>query len=438
MDIITLDCGASFLKGARFNQTGVMVQLMIEDSPQENVICEGKRIDRIVKSVMCILDKLTDGLDECMVCISNEMHGYVVTDVRGIPYTDYISWKNENAYKRNGGQTYLEILGELLTEDEILSTGMPIKAGLPNVNLFYALQNELRGISKEEIYFYTLGDYIIRVLSDKEPYIHITNAAATGLVDLRRRKWNESIIKKLGMDGIRFPSIYTNEEDITVNKSGVCMHFLPAVGDQQAALLGSNLADETSISVNLGTGGQVSRLTGQLFLSKQYQTRPFFNGLYLKTIPHIPSGRALNVYFGFVKEIVDHFAEVEEKEIWKYILDQVRDAEEGNLDIDMSFFTNAVTTHTQGTISGIREENFNCGNLFLSVYKQLAENVNTLLEKIGCQNIRKIIFSGGVATKNELLRQLILEKIERYESVFISENETMIGLFMYANMRNRG
>lgn len=434
MNTIAIDCGASFLKGARINEEGNIEQVIILDSPKgESGMMKSVHTVRLVER---IIDELANNQKEIKICISNEMHGFIITDGEGEPYTDYVSWQNECAYQKCGELSYLEILNERLSYEEVLATGMPLKVGLPNVNLFYLLKNELKSIDRSKMFFYTLGDYIIRVLTGRQPYIHASNAAATGLYDIRSGSWSATILDKLGMTEINFPQMHIKEDAITVIRKDVTMHFYPAIGDHQAALLGSGVWGKDTFSVNLGTGGQVSRLSSELQLSKEYQSRPYFGGYYLKTIPHIPSGRALNVYLGFMKDLVSHFAEVTDEELWNYISEEVQDAPSGDLDIDMSFFTNALTTHTQGGIANITESNFKCGNLFLSVYKQMAENINMLAERIGKDNVNKVVFSGGVVTKNALLRDLILEKFSDSLSVFVSENETLLGLYQYSKMQD--
>ena len=65
---------------------------------------------------------------------------------------------------------------------------------------------------------------------------------------------------------------------------------LVAVGDQQTSLLGAGLRPGV-VSTNLATGCQASRL--DLDVSTHVQTRPYFDGLYLHTVTHLPAGRLL-------------------------------------------------------------------------------------------------------------------------------------------------
>ncbi len=148
----------------------------------------------------------------------------------------------------------------------------------------------------------TLGDYIIYRLTGIIPVMHPTNAAATGLYDLVNRRWNHDYMKALEVNKIIFPEV---DEGHCVNwrrgRAEFC--FREAIGDQQAALLGAGLSLNTELSINMGTGSQISILSDRLILSDRFQTRPFFENKYLLTIPHIPCGRALSVICGFLRNL---------------------------------------------------------------------------------------------------------------------------------------
>ena len=200
------------------------------------------------------------------------------------------------------------------------------------------------------------------------------------------------------------------------------------MGDQQAALLGAQLENEDEISMNFGTGAQISILSKKIECSQEYQIRPYFENYFLKTVPHIPSGRALNVYFNFIKDMVSEFAIVEDETLWKYINSQARKNQYQNMKIDMSFFSNAITDHDVGSIENIQEGNFKVGNFFDSIYAQMADNVEIVYKKLGRPFVDKILISGGVLNKNDYLREKVLAKFSDVNSVYMAKNETADGI----------
>lgn len=155
--------------------------------------------------------------------------------------------------------------------------GMPLKSGIASTNLFVLLDNKPE-IRQKKMRFFTLGDYLIYYLTGKVPvmyFMHPTNAAASGLYNLEEKCWYGELISKLGFDSIQFPEIGENDI-VELENNGCNYYFCEAIGDQQAALLGSGLLSSGQISYNLGTGSQVSILNDELTFDRKYQTRPFF------------------------------------------------------------------------------------------------------------------------------------------------------------------
>lgn len=429
MNIIAIDCGASFIKASRMNSENRNIEC-IENCKTPGRSRDTLRIENTISLVRELIDKMSVPGEEIHIGFSTEMHGFVLADKEGHAITDYISWQDESGYELYGEKSYVNYIKDILSKEDVLKTGMPIKAGLPNVNLFYQLENKLEDYQRGDLYFYTLGDYIIRVLSEKEPKMHVTNAAATGLFDIVESKWNKGILQKLGMEEINFPGVIDTNETMECSIDGRIIFFYPALGDQQAALWGSELEDEETVSLNFGTGAQVSVLSNNIILSENYQTRPYFNNMYLCTVPHIPSGRALNVYFNFVKQCIVEFSDVDDDSIWEYILRQAKEIEFPSLEIDMSFFSNAISLKTRGYIDNIEEDTFTLGNLFSSLFRTMSVNAKKAFERLENKDVDKIIFSGGVVRKNCLLRTMMMQEFKIKESI-VSENETLFGIYRF-------
>lgn len=436
MNIIAIDCGASFLKGALFEDEA-LVRQSVRKSPEVNIDdwSKAKQISYLTDMVQSMFFELVQGKDEVTLCISNEMHGFIVTDVYGVPVVDYISWQREfgRIPIEHTGETAENILSKEDFNEDIRRTGMPLRAGLPSVNLLYLRNSKALMRREGKLRFYTLGDYILRSLSKQEVCCHPTNAAATGLMDLISGNWNSRLCRIAGGQHIYFPEI--GESAIEFDFDGVHVRALPALGDQQSALLGAGVRDMSDVSFNLGTGAQVSRLTDCLRFSPDYQVRPYFGGKYLKTVPHLPSGRALNVYFRFVQSIVRQFNNnVDDTEVWEWIMKEVGRVQNVNLQCDLSFFTNAITNHNKGSIGNIGEYDFTVGKLFYSLFKQMSENFVAATEKIGQADelVSKIVFSGGIARRIPMVREKILEHYPKGIAYSIGENETLHGLARYA------
>jgi sugar (pentulose or hexulose) kinase len=288
----------------------------------------------------------------------------------------------------------------------------------------------------QQAIFCTLGDYITARLTHERPYTHITNAASTGLTDLTRGGWNQQAIGNLGLDRITFPEI--GEED------HLCGYFLcnghkvpifPAVGDHQAAVLGAGISPLEDLSINIGTGSQIGMIDTELRFGN-YQTRPFFEGGFIRTIPSIPAGRALNVLVDFIGGIGRDYFGADEAQLaglWKQIEQKAAEIGDSDLEVKISFFESSLK-ESRGLIANISESNLTVDNLFYSAYVNMAENYWKFYRQLeeGGPVIQKIILSGGLARKNKVLCRLIAEKFGIETKLCLHTEDTMVGLFQIA------
>lgn len=428
MNTIAIDCGASFIKGALLNN-GTIVKSCSRQSPvpPSDDIFNTNQIESLVSIVREMVNFFSEGLNEAVLAISNEMHGFILSSEDGSPVIGYISWQREFGSVKIDSKSSIDILSDESLSEDIIHTGMPLRAGLPSTNLLYLIRRNQRDYSGT--YFYTLGDYIIRRLSSMQPFCHPTNAAATGLYDVLNGKWNQSMINLIcGNSAIIFPVI-SDCSTIQYSNSKTLITVVPSIGDQQAALLGAGFHDSSDLSFNMGTGAQVSSLVDTPVFSPdgKYQIRPYFNSCYLKTIPHIPSGRAINVFIRFVRDIIHQFdSDIDDDTIWKVILDQPQN-KDSDLSTNLSFFENALENNTRGSISNINETNLTMQSLFSSIFKTIAEGAVSLAHPIQNDPVKKIIFSGGIVRRIPAIRTTIMEHYPQ-TTYIVSKDETLIGL----------
>ena len=437
MNTIAIDCGASFLKGALF-QNNVIVKRAQRQSPVvhgNEGLLEPVQINHLMPMVKDLILDLASDVGDFTLCFSNEMHGFILANQDGSPYTDYISWQKEFGNEEIDGQSSVGILKQDVYLEDILHSGMPLRGGLPSSNMLYLKRKGL--LSDSSLFFYTLGDYIIRQLSGKEPICHPTNAAATGLYDVTKGQWNERLIEVVAIGNVSFPQI--GNAPLNFVFKGHKVKCLPARGDQQAALLGAGVENEDDISFKLGTGAQVSRLTKVVSLSTTYQTRPFFNGFYLKSIPHLPSGRALNVFFRFFQNALHVFGiDKSDTDIWKHLLDEESKCKHSDLKVDLSFFQTPLTDHEVGSINCIGEHELTVGKLMKAIINQMASNFIEIAERIEPDKtkIKRLVFSGGVARRIDSLREGIVSHFGNGVLVAVSVDETLVGLNKFATDEN--
>lgn len=129
------------------------------------------------------------------------------------------------------------------------------------------------------------------------PVVHASNAASLGFFDGSKCTFRQDIIEKMGMNSRMLPEI-TDEFEILGQYKGIPVTV--ALGDNQASFLGSVGFQENTILLNMGTGGQISILSDQLFEENGIEARQFAKGKYLLVGASLCGGRA---YVGTVNEI---------------------------------------------------------------------------------------------------------------------------------------
>lgn len=190
--------------------------------------------------------------------LSVQMHGYVLLK-RGECVTGYVSWRDE----RGASQ-----MPEFSLTAEY---GVGIKPNLPRLSL------QTQTVEADE--FCTLGSFLVRKLTGNNR-THITDAAASGFYNVRRRTQDEC-------------AYALPQASYCVEEAGVyngCAVFTP-VGDMQAAVLGgtAGMSVPRAYLLNLGTAGQLCALSDE-FTRGEFESRPFFHGKTLCTVTRIKGG----------------------------------------------------------------------------------------------------------------------------------------------------
>ena len=89
MNIIVIDCGASFFKTAVF-EDGMLLDSEVLETPTDNA-ADCKKLTTLLNMIRMSIAKFADGKKEVVLAICNEMHGFVLADENGVPVMPYIS-----------------------------------------------------------------------------------------------------------------------------------------------------------------------------------------------------------------------------------------------------------------------------------------------------------------------------------------------------------
>lgn len=411
-----------FLQGEGFRQ-----------NPEEIVTTSRKLLEELLEDI-CPEGEKNRGHGESGrlqiggIGISSQMHGILYTDREGKAVSPFYTWKNEwgNECYRDG-KTYAEYLSE--------QTGMDLYSGYGSVTHFYLQKRGL--IPEEAVAFVNIGDYFaMKLTGTKKTLADVTIAASFGGLDLKKRQFALSTMEKAGIDISYYPEVTEGKE------AGRCrgIPVFCAVGDNQTSFLGAIKDKKRSVSVNVGTGSQVSVFSEKLYETGRGEVRPFPGGGWLYVGASVNGGKVYERLAVFFKEILDSFgAAVEQGTVYEVMERIGGKKKETDLRVRPALYggrenvreeavrergreeTAAVTSG----IFGLKEENFHGSDLVRGFVSGMAEELYELYQSFP-EELRRgktgITASGNGIRKNLLLKEEI-EKIYKLPVVFTDRKE---------------
>ena len=356
--------------------------------------------------------------------LCSEMHGFVLTNENGTAKSNYISWKDQR------GRARVEELSQRFGSTFLSRTGMRPKAGLPIVNLAdVALGLGLQGRAR----LLSLAEWLCASGEDRVDVAHPTVLAGSGLWDLSTRApWDDAIEwcqEKCGLSISLARPANGLEVASNLKINGDSIPVFTGVGDHQCALFGAGLSAAGVLSVNIGTGSQVSLISSRQIDGVEF--RPYFAGQLLNTITHIPAGRVLNTYVDFISSIRNSENSDETwSKISKLTLQQVLGS---SLVFDLAVFEGAWRAEPRvnqiGSITGISEKNWAESEYLASLLRCHAEQYVQAIKKMDpATKANSILLSGGVAQKLPVLTEYLKVRAKREVLLSSEAEETLKGL----------
>lgn len=430
MKLIGLDIGTSFIKGAVLDLDRLRL-LHVRRVPFPEAIpglpplyreFDPRHIIEAVRSLLAGLLPLADPCAGIVMC--SQMHGVVLMDGAGRARSNFCTWQDQRVLlpHPSGTGSYFDVLRRRLEPESVRRLGNELRPGLPVGTLFWYAEQETieRGLIPA-----ALPDFVIATLCGTTPQTELTNAAAHGLLDLEHGAWHEGALSALGLDRFAMPPLRRHGAIAgTLDIAGRGVPFYTPVGDYQCALLGA-LLQPGELSLNISTGSQVSLLMPQLVFG-DFQTRPYFDTQFTATITHLPAGRALNALVGLLSELaVAHGHDLSDP--WPYIIEAANAASAGELQVELAFYSSAVGDY--GAITHLREPEMTVGPLFRAAFDSMARNYHACALRLSPEQAwNKLVFSGGLAQKIPLLREMIAEAFDAPYRLSPHSEDTLTGL----------
>lgn len=435
MCVLALDLGATFIKGARVRPIEGLIERAVR-RPFPAFLAglpAGRRevpLDGILAAARSVLNELLrEGPPPRALFLCGQMHGLVLIAPDGAPLSDFSSWQDGRALEPASGESgsCFDNLRKRLGPRLITELGNELQSGFPLAKLYaMAAHGELppRAVPL------SLPDYIALTLCNQlgRPKTDATNAAAHGAFNVAKRAWHREVLRQVGLDHLNWPEILPSGAYLgDLRHSGWNIPVHVPVGDQQAALLGVGLADD-ELSLNIATGSQVSALAAEPSAG-DWQLRPFFGERWLRTITHLPAGRALNALIGLLAELPAAQG-TPLRDPWKQIERLATESPAPRLRANLAFFPSAVGD--KGSLEQLTENELRVGPLFRAAFESMAANYLSAARRVAPKGWSRVVFSGGLVQKSAVLKHEILKQLGPACRMPPEAEDTLAGLMHLA------
>lgn len=370
-----------------------------------------------------LLRDLVSDLPANPVCLglTGQMHGGLLFDRRRRPLTSLISWQDRRANERTPGQplSLCEQFVQRCPADAVARSGCTPSAGYLGVTLF-AL-NSRQEMPANATGAAVLADWMAAELTDGEVVTDRTNAASTGLYDTERERWSDELIAAAGarpgfLPGLRPSGAVMGlvAPEIAV-ETGLAsgLPVCTAIGDNQAAVLGSAPADRPTIQINIGTGGQINWPVERFLRCPGMDTRPLPADRYMLVGAGLAGGDA----FAWVRRTAQAWlaafgGAMEEEAVYARLCELAAAAppDADGLRCEPLFRGTRQRPDARGAFSGVTNDNFTPGHVARAVLQGLADGMRQFYDRAGAAQpsaMKSIVGSGNGLRKNPLLVQIL-------------------------------
>ena len=371
--------------------------LMSED--WEKIQDAQQLVDKAARLAEELMDKYAD---VSAVGLTGQMHGIVYLDAEGKAVSPLYTWEDGSGdQKLPDGLSMVERLRKY--------GQVPAATGYGCVTYLYHVRTGK--VPENAVTFCTVMDYLGMVLTGRHaPLVHVSNAAGLGLFLPETLTFLTDILEKEGGKASFLPEVTTE-----VAVLGTCrgIPVTAALGDHQAACLGSIGFEENVWSVNVGTSGQISVISKEFFSAPGIDVRPYLNGCYLLTGAALCGGRSYAILEKFFRAFAAEagFDDGPQYDVL-FRLAEKADENAGGMVVETTFSGTREDPEKRGCILHVSEMNFTPANLtrgFLQgIVNELYAFHQKICEKSGIGDVR-LIASGNACRRNPELRRLFSE-----------------------------
>ncbi|BBY20991.1 FGGY family carbohydrate kinase [Mycobacterium stomatepiae] len=257
---LLVDVGATYIKVAVLrDDENIVAENKFDFPPFSSLDGPYRTVDPTVTlaAVEAAIASVLPGADNPeRILLSGQMHGWTLTDEHNVPQLPLATFQDNRALSPRNGSSYLDELRNAQPSETWLAAGNELRSGLPVAGIYATDLTAFDG----PLRVHSLLSWVAAALTGAPAFVqHLTDAAASGMFDLKAGSWSEPIAALVGgRTRLRLPRVSSALEVVGIHPASGAAVFTP-VGDQQAALLGAGLRHGVT-AFNISTGGQVARL----------------------------------------------------------------------------------------------------------------------------------------------------------------------------------
>ena len=394
---------------------------ILSDYPGE-FIQSPNRIWEIVKK---LLDDILLNYSVTSIGVTGQMHGILLISPDGEALSPLYTWQDMQASL--GENSSCEQLEKL--------TKIRVPAGYGLATLYHLIcENK---VPETPYVTGTIMDFItMKLCGLSRPVMHITNAASWGFFSTSLNNFDSNLLEKAEIPKDVLP-IVTAQKKVVGEYQNIPVSV--AIGDNQAAFMGSVNDPEKTLLVNIGTGSQVSLLSDKLPKDESLlvEVRPFDGERLLYSGSCLCGGRSYALLEKFFRQFATKCG-LENKPYYDVINCLAEEGlASGNIvNISTTFAGTRENPNLRGAITKIGEDNFTPESFAAGLLVGMAEELYQLYQKMPHDGITKLVASGNGVRKNPVLRQVIEEVFRMELTIPDHTEEAAYGAAMFASEAN--
>jgi sedoheptulokinase len=427
MYFIGIDIGTSTISGVVYHvSSGQVESVTLENhaflhvsEPWEK--CQDPAV--ILKEVKDLLTNFSRKYPDIRgIGVTGQMHGILYVDATGEAVSPLFTWQDgrgKQLYKDD--QTYASFLSE--------QTGYNLATGYGLVTHFYNKENDL--VPGKAKYLCTIMDYVVMRLSGKEkPVTDYSNGSSLGFFDVEHLTFDYRALEKVGIDSSMLPEV--------TGLIACCGSFrgipvFPAIGDNQAAFLGSVRNIRESIHITVGTSSQISVYSEKYIRVPDLDTRPFPGGGYILVGAALCGGQAFVSLKSFFMQTLELFKQEipDDQEMYKLMTSVPHQNDSQDIPIVKTLFDGTRSVpYERGYIGNLSLSNFTPENLIVGFLKGISRELYDFYDSLpdGIKKTKNnIVGSGNALKKNPLLCQIVEEQFNQHLNFSLYQEEAAFG-----------